>query len=134
MRLRRSISISDNSKVNGESALNNTKRFMGIPTRMYNLDSLQRNREKMEDLGININSDEENEGVTYNIGISRFDPCDIVSWYESYNPDRDPDEVTNNGFDSTMVVTKYEVFECEWGIKQFEDELTAFLEKSNISE
>jgi len=70
----------------------------------------------------------EKKKVEYAIGAAVVPLGEIVGWHDSYMSHRDVESVKENGFDSTLVITRnMGTFMSSWKRAKFEEEYNAYL-------
>lgn len=108
-----------------------TDKFFEFPVKMYDIyDAI--NAEKEEDKIETATGKLQKVAIEYIVGVRGLEPDDIKEYNESYGKDDDIEEVRENGFPHTIILTvRGDVYECIWNRKTFKEKLNAFVKKLN---
>lgn len=98
-----------------------TDRFFSFPIRIYD--------------GKTIQDIEEGGEGDWIVGVVRmpFEDMRYSCWYDGFSRDKGVEEVSEKGFDATIVSNKmHGQFNCIWNRKRFEEKLNEGMEKYNV--
>lgn len=104
-----------------------TEDFFSFPIKVYDGFSLKKAMEQEE-----RDSTDEPVPIDWVVGWVKIPVRDLpkMMWHDGFSRERKVEEVANEGFDLTIVVTDvYGEFVCTWPRKKFEDKLNEFMVK-----
>lgn len=99
------------------------KYYFTFPMKVYDGFSLRRAKQREEDTDVPTDGE-------WAEGICRLPIDEIEGWFDVFSKGRTVEDVYENGFDYTIILTKTKgEFECTWPRKRFEKEFEEAMER-----
>lgn len=104
-----------------------TDTIFSFPIRVYDGFQVRKSMRKEEALIDDLEAPIEDDWIT---GIARIPISEIQAWFDYFTPGRKVSDVSETGFDSTVVMTNsLGDFVCMWDRKKFENKLDDFAKR-----